>query len=219
MFEQFYSIVHVYPAKIPCFHASLSCFWSLTCGKMNGMPPRIGFRPSKTDFLLTKSCSWNWNHQLRFHEEGRLKAPYYPERSLKFRLQNVWDDICRVVGAPSRQSGVPARPDCMQQTHNFASAPTARTVLRGLYAHLNDRPAAPLYSFMPTCRSGWARRRRKGRFTWLLTLQETMVAPCKLIVQVVLLPRSMGTTGTEAAIFVIPPFQPTVFTTPDREAI
>ena len=30
---------------------------------------------------------------------------------------------------------------------------------------------------------------------------------------------SMGTTGTEAAIFVIPPFQPTVFTTPDREAI
>ena len=91
---------------------------------------------------------------MRFHEEGRLKAPYYPERSLKFRLQNVWDDICRVVGAPSRQSGVPERPDCMQQTHNFGSAPTARTVLRGLYAHLNDRPAAPLYSFMPTCRSG-----------------------------------------------------------------
>lgn len=30
---------------------------------------------------------------------------------------------------------------------------------------------------------------------WLLTLQLTMVAPCRLMVQVVLLPLSMGTTG------------------------
>ena len=42
---------------------------------------------------------------------------------------------------------------------------------------------------------------------WLLTLQDTMVAPCRLMVQVVLLPLSMGTTGTWPAIFVIPPFQ------------
>ena len=113
----------------------------------------------------------------------------------------------------------------MRQTHNFASAPTAPTVLRGLYAYLNDRPAAPLYSFMPTCRSERGGEtpqmvpERCPDLTWLFTLQETMVAPCRLMVQVVLLPLSMGTTGTEAAIFVIPPFQPTVFTTPDREAI
>ena len=92
--------------------------------------------------------------------------------------------------------------------------------------NLNDWPAAPLYSFIPT-RAGLSGRKSPQnlsektpqKFTWLFTLQETMVAPCKLIVQVVLLPRSMGTTGTEAAIFVIPPFQPTVFTTADREAI
>ena len=120
---------------------------------MKGMPPRIGFRPSNTDFLLTKSCSWNWNRDSGFREEGGLKPPYYPKRALKFRLQNVWGDICR-VGGWTRQSGVSGSRDCMRQTHNFASQPTARTVLRGLYAYLNDRPAAPLYSFMPTCRSG-----------------------------------------------------------------
>ena len=43
--------------------------------------------------------------------------------------------------------------------------------------------------------------------TWLFTLHDTMVAPCRLMVQVVLLPLSMGTTGTWPAIFVIPPFQ------------
>ena len=110
----------------------------------------------------------------------------------------------------------------MRQTHNFASAPTAPTVLRGLYAYLNDRPAALCTA---SCRhAGLAETpqivpERRPDLTWLFTLQETMVAPCRLMVQVVLLPLSMGTTGTEAAIFVIPPFQPTVFTTPDREAI
>ena len=40
--------------------------------------------------------------------------------------------------------------------------------------------------------------------SWLLTLQETMVAPWRLMVQVVLFPLSMGTTGTWwHAIFVI----------------
>ena len=39
--------------------------------------------------------------------------------------------------------------------------------------------------------------------SWLLTLQDTMVAPWRLMVQVVLLPLSMGTTGTWHAIFVI----------------
>ena len=45
------------------------------------------------------------------------------------------------------------------------------------------------------------------KLAWLLTLQDTIVAPCRLMVQVVLLPLSMGTTGTWPAIFVIPPFQ------------
>ena len=40
--------------------------------------------------------------------------------------------------------------------------------------------------------------------SWLLTLQLTMVAPCRLMVQVVLLPLSMGTTGTWHAILVTP---------------
>ena len=40
--------------------------------------------------------------------------------------------------------------------------------------------------------------------SWLLTLQDTMVAPWRLMVQVVLFPLSMGTTGTWwHAIFVI----------------
>ena len=29
-------------------------------GKTKGIPPRIGFLPSNTDLLLTKSCSWKW---------------------------------------------------------------------------------------------------------------------------------------------------------------
>ena len=114
-------------------------------------------------------------------------------------------------GAASRS------PCCMLLTHNFASDPT---VLRGLYAYLNDRPAAvsvSLYSFEPDRRtfSGAASRlcRDVRWLTWLLTLQDTMVAPCRLMVQVVLFPRSIGTTGTWAAIFVVPPFQTTVFTT------
>ena len=90
--------------------------------------------------------------------------------------------------------------------------------------NLNDRPVPPLCT--ASCRhAGLGDRDPKmpqkaaQTITWLFTLQETMVAPCKLMVQVVLLPLSIGTTGTEAAIFVIPPFQPTVFTTPDGEAI
>ena len=43
--------------------------------------------------------------------------------------------------------------------------------------------------------------------SWLLTLQLTMVAPCRLMVQVVLLPLSMGTTGTWQAM--ISQFSPT----------
>ena len=39
---------------------------------------------------------------------------------------------------------------------------------------------------------------------WLLTRQLTMVAPWRLMVQVVLLPLSMGTTGTWHAILVTP---------------
>ena len=63
-------------------------------------------------------------------KEAGFKAPYYLEPTLKFRLQNVWSDICGRA-CRTRQSGVPS---CMRQTHNFASAPTGPTVLRGLYA-------------------------------------------------------------------------------------
>ena len=43
-----------------------------------------------------------------------------------------------------------------------------------------------------------------GSLAWLLTRQLTMVAPWRLMVQVVLLPLSMGTTGTWHAILVTP---------------
>ena len=46
------------------------------------------------------------------------------------------------------------------------------------------------------CSNTLSRRVSRSPRTWLLTRQETMVAPCRLMVQVVLLPRSMGTTGT-----------------------